>query len=71
MAGLKPLTGRAGYRESADLLRARSRELARGLPQPIPLSREQVKRAGEDADELVRTAAQTVGRRRPEAAQVG
>ncbi|MEW5927506.1 MAG: halocarboxylic acid dehydrogenase DehI family protein [Gemmatimonadota bacterium] len=53
--GLKPLTGAAGYREAADLLRERSRELAGGLPQPVPLSREQVKEAGEDADELVRT----------------
>lgn len=53
--GLKPITQRDAYREAGDRLRALSRELARQLPLPVPLAREQVKEAGEDAEELART----------------
>ncbi len=53
--GLKPITQRDEYRTAADVLRERSRTLARRLPHPIPLSPEQVEALGEDADEVMQT----------------
>jgi hypothetical protein len=53
--GLKPITRRDEHREAADALRERSRTLARRLPHPISLSREQVEALGEDADKVMQT----------------
>lgn len=53
--GLKPVTQRDEYRQAADALRERSRTLARRLPHPVALTREQVEALGEDADEVIQT----------------
>lgn len=56
--GLKPVVKSDEYRQAADALRERSRTLARRLPHPIALSREQVEALGEDANEVMQTTEQ-------------
>jgi hypothetical protein len=50
---LKPLVKRDDYRVAADALRNTARDQARGLPYPVPLSREKVAALGEDVDSVV------------------
>ncbi len=57
-AGLKPIARGSEHGAAADRLRALSRDLARSLPHPVPLSRERLEEKGEDADALIRTAAE-------------
>jgi hypothetical protein len=50
---LEPVVRRDDYREAADALRDSSRRLARGLPHPIPLSREKVAALGDDVQAVL------------------
>ncbi|MDQ3687440.1 MAG: halocarboxylic acid dehydrogenase DehI family protein [Acidobacteriota bacterium] len=52
---LKPITGSEEYKQASEQLRLTARELARGLPYRVPLSRGRVEELGEDANEIIET----------------
>lgn len=55
---VKPIVGEERYTQAATELRETARSLARGLPYPIPLSRERVEEGGEDVDAILQTTEQ-------------
>jgi halocarboxylic acid dehydrogenase DehI len=54
---LKPIVRTERYRSASEDLRARAREMARGLPYPVPLSSAHLEELGADAESIFDTTA--------------